>query len=193
MAAIRDGTKTVEQVAKEKGIEYVTSVIAGNVARYGVKVVKHIVKKDGVDVVTGVSQTRVSTAQLTHKQQGRQLELQQVFDPTNPRQGITVGDRSYLPKPGQAVPIYEGMSPKQVQDYFLELTGTAALPPGTPVIRNGVRVGTRWTIPDGRGGSFTLRDFASSTKDSGPVWTIDVPRAMLPSNYKGSPEIKFVK
>jgi hypothetical protein len=66
IAAIRDGTKTVEQVAKEKGTDYVVNVIAGNVARYGVKVVQHVIKKDGVDVVAGVSQTRLSPAQLQH-------------------------------------------------------------------------------------------------------------------------------
>jgi hypothetical protein len=194
VAAIRDGNKTVEQVAREKGTDYVINVIAGNVVRYGVKVVQHIVKKDGVDVVTGVSQTRVSPSQLKHAQTQRQVELQQVFDPANPRQGITVGNQSYLPKPGQSVPIYEGMSPKQVQDYFLELTGTAGLPAGVKVSdKNGTILGTRWTIPDGKGGTFTLRDFASSTDKSGPVWTIDVPRSMLPTNYRGSPEIKFLK
>ena len=37
IAAIRDGTKTVEQVAIEKGEEYVTGIVLGNVGRYGVK------------------------------------------------------------------------------------------------------------------------------------------------------------
>ena len=40
VAAIRDGTKTVQQVAQEKGEEYVTGIIIGNVGRYGVKAVK---------------------------------------------------------------------------------------------------------------------------------------------------------
>jgi hypothetical protein len=40
VAAIRDGTKTVEQVAQEKGEEYITGIILGNVGRYGVEVVK---------------------------------------------------------------------------------------------------------------------------------------------------------
>jgi hypothetical protein len=40
VAAIRDGTKTVEQVALEKGDEYVTGIIIGNVGRYGVKAAK---------------------------------------------------------------------------------------------------------------------------------------------------------
>lgn len=38
--AVRDGKKTVEQLAQEKGEEYVAAVIAGNLAKYGVKVVK---------------------------------------------------------------------------------------------------------------------------------------------------------
>jgi hypothetical protein len=40
IAAIRDGTKTVQQVAQEKGEEYVAGIILGNVARFGVKAVK---------------------------------------------------------------------------------------------------------------------------------------------------------
>lgn len=37
VAAIRDGTKTVEQVALEKGDEYVTGIILGNLGRHSVK------------------------------------------------------------------------------------------------------------------------------------------------------------
>ena len=188
---IRDGPKTVQQVAQEKGTDYVINVIAGNVARYGVKVVQHVIKKDGVDVVTGVSQTRLSPAQLQHTQLQRQVELQQIFDPSNPRQGMTIGDQSYLPKPGQSVPIYEGLTPKQVQDYFLELTGTVALP--APIKVPG-RVGgdTMYVIKTDKG-NFTLRDFASSTDRSGPVGMIDFPRSILPAGSKISPEIKFIK
>jgi len=40
VAAIRDGTKTVTQVAQERGDEYVIGIILGNVGRYGVKAVK---------------------------------------------------------------------------------------------------------------------------------------------------------
>jgi hypothetical protein len=40
VAAIRDGTKTVQQVAQEKGEEYVSGIILGNIGRYGVKAVK---------------------------------------------------------------------------------------------------------------------------------------------------------
>ena len=40
VAAIRDGTKTVQQVAQEKGEDYVAGIILGNIGRYGVKAVK---------------------------------------------------------------------------------------------------------------------------------------------------------
>jgi hypothetical protein len=40
LAAIRDGTKTVAQVAQEKGEDYVTGIILGNIGRYGVKAAK---------------------------------------------------------------------------------------------------------------------------------------------------------
>jgi len=40
LAAIRDGSKTVEQVAQERGEEYVVNVILGNLGRVGVRAVK---------------------------------------------------------------------------------------------------------------------------------------------------------
>jgi hypothetical protein len=40
VAAIRDGNKTVQQVASEKGEEYVAGIILGNIGRFGVKAVK---------------------------------------------------------------------------------------------------------------------------------------------------------
>ena len=40
VAAIRDGTKTVQEMALDKGEEYVTGIIIGNIGRYGVKAVK---------------------------------------------------------------------------------------------------------------------------------------------------------
>jgi len=47
VVAIRDGTKTVEQVAQEKGDEYVTGIILGNAARQGYKVGKKGAKHIG--------------------------------------------------------------------------------------------------------------------------------------------------
>jgi filamentous hemagglutinin len=40
LAAIRDGTKTVQQVAQERGEEYVVNAILGNLGRVGVEAVK---------------------------------------------------------------------------------------------------------------------------------------------------------
>ena len=40
VASIRDGTKTVQQVAQERGEDYVVGIILGNIGRYGVKAVK---------------------------------------------------------------------------------------------------------------------------------------------------------
>ena len=40
VAAIRDGTKTVDQVVLEKGEEYFAAIVLGNIGRYGVKAVK---------------------------------------------------------------------------------------------------------------------------------------------------------
>ena len=172
-----------------------TGIITGNVGRYGVNAIRQIVKKDGVDVVVW-SQTRRSAAELAQTQQHRQSELVQVFDPLNPRDGITVGNRSVLPKPDQAVPIYEGLSENEVKAYFRELAGVADLPVAKTIYaKDGKALGTIWTVSDGKGGSFSLRDFASSTDLSGPVWTIEVPKTMVPTvNTSGkSVEIKFIK
>jgi hypothetical protein len=145
---------------------------------------------DAVPSATTVQNTASGAVSL-NQQQMRRAELAEVFDSTQPRSGITVGNQSYLPRADQAVNIYDGLSWDQVQRYFLELTGARELPVGTPVMVNGQLKGTRWTVPDGQGGSYTLRDFASSTGASGRVWTVDVPRSLLPANYKGAPEIKF--
>jgi hypothetical protein len=37
VAAIRDGTRTLEQVAADRGADYINGIILGNVARYGIK------------------------------------------------------------------------------------------------------------------------------------------------------------
>lgn len=131
-----------------------------------------------------------------NQQQLRRAELAEVFDASQPRSGITIGNQSYLPRADQAVNIYDGLNWDQVQRYFLELTGAKELPTGTPFTirgKNGAPdvVGTRYTVTNANGESFTLRDAARSTDQSGPVWTVDVPRSLLPANYKGAPEIKF--
>ncbi len=180
LAAIRDGTKTVAQVAQEKGEDYVTGIILGNIGRYGVKAVK---------VGGSWAQSKaVPEAKVLISQQSRQIELLQMFDPNNARKGITVDNRSLLPRAGQAVPIYDGLSEKQVQEYFKQLTGQADL----PVARVIPGKGTIYQAKTEHG-NFSLRDFADTASQSGPVWTIDFPRSMLPPNYKGSPEIKFGK
>lgn len=131
-------------------------------------------------------------------QQARRAELVEVFDKAQARSHITIGGKPFLPRADQAVKICGGLDWDQVQRYFLELTGEAKLPPGTTFTikgKNGAAdvVGTRYTVTNTKGESFTLRDAARSTDQSGPVWTIDVPKSMLPTNYKGAPEIKFGK
>ena len=115
---------------------------------------------------------------------------------SHPQQGITIGNQSYLPRADQSVKIYDGLSWDQVQKYFLELTGAKELPVGRKTYaKDGSQVGTIWTVADGRGGTYTLRDFASSSGQSGPVWTIEVPKSLVPNATTSgkSLEVKFGK
>jgi len=43
--AVKSGEKTLEQVAQEKGIDYVTGILVGNLAKHGVKVGSNAVKQ----------------------------------------------------------------------------------------------------------------------------------------------------
>jgi hypothetical protein len=74
VAAIRDGTKTVQQVASEKGEDYVAGIILGNIGRFGVKAVKTggtwVQSKDPFSNVMesrGTSNMPATSSRLTEK------------------------------------------------------------------------------------------------------------------------------
>jgi filamentous hemagglutinin len=182
LAAIRDGTKTVAQVVEEKGEGYVTGIILGNIGRYGVKAVK--------PGTTWIQSKIVPEAKTLVSQQSRQIELIQIFDPANARKGITVDNQSLLPRAGQAVPIYDGLTEKQIQDYFRQLTGQAELPAARVIPGKGTIY-----VAKTEHGSFSLRDYADTATQSGPVWTIEVPKSLVPTAKTSgkSVEIKFGK
>jgi filamentous hemagglutinin len=82
--------------------------------------------------------------------------------------------------------MFSGATDSQVEQYFMELTGA----PELPVARTIPGKGTFYVVST-PSGNFTLRDFASSSGQTGPAWTIDIPKAAVGTTY--NPEIKFLK
>lgn len=80
---------------------------------------------------------------------------------------------------------FTDVSDNEVKDYFAKIT-EKPLPTPTPVPNKGIVYSV--STPDG---SFNLRDFASSEKESGRVWTIDLPKKATKTSR--NPEIKFVR
>ncbi|WP_175932828.1 hypothetical protein [Burkholderia sp. BCC0801] len=82
--------------------------------------------------------------------------------------------------------MFTGATDAQVQQFFMELTGTTKL----PVARTIPGKGTVYVV-NTPNGNFALRDFSTSSGQTGAAWTIDVPKAAVGTTY--NPEIKFVK
>jgi hypothetical protein len=115
-------------------------------------------------------------------------ELVNLFDPESPVNGIQIGNRTLLPRldnTGKAL-IFDGASELEVQNYFSELTGVPNLPAATSK-----PAGSLYFQPTTLG-NFNLRDFASSSNISGPVFTIDIP-AGTPIRNGLQTELKFGK
>jgi filamentous hemagglutinin len=90
-----------------------------------------------------------------------------------------------LPNNGNAA-IFSGATDEQVQRYFMELTGVSEM----PVARSIPGQGTIYVVKTPQG-NFTLRDFAGSSAQTGPAWTIDVPGGAVGKAY--NPEIKLLR
>lgn len=182
--AIKEGrTDDAKEIAAGIAIGLATEIGPGNKV---LQKIGQVLGKSGDEIIQGAEEI------LAH-QQHRADELANLFDKANPQSGITIGNRTLVQRPGEAVPIFDGATETEVKDYFLQLTGKSELPTGIPITQNGTQVGTRYTVPDGQGGSFTLRDYAGSTGRSGPVWTVDVPRTVAPKapGKSNNLEIKF--
>lgn len=114
--------------------------------------------------------------------------LQQAISLFSKSSGVlTIGSTVFaaVPNRGNAA-IFTGASDAQVNQFFLELTGASIMP--APRIIPGK--GTLYVVST-PGGSFNLRDFSSSSEQSGPAWTIDLPKGAVGMTY--NPEIKFLK
>ncbi|MGS0604596.1 hypothetical protein WMO32_21865 [Xanthomonas oryzae pv. oryzicola] len=112
--------------------------------------------------------------------------MQELFDPSNSRAGINIGNRSLLeiPNPGNAR-IFSGASEAEIKNYFLELTGLENMPNPRAVPGKG----EIYVIKTPKG-SFNLRNSSSSSAQTGPAWTIDIPKSASATTY--NPEIKFL-
>ncbi|RKE24464.1 hypothetical protein B0G76_8352 [Paraburkholderia sp. BL23I1N1] len=82
--------------------------------------------------------------------------------------------------------MFKGATDAQVQQYFMELTGSPELPAAQAIPGKG----TIYVVKT-PSGNFTLRDFSSSSGQTGSAWTIDVPKGAVGTTY--NPEIKFLK
>jgi len=114
VAAIRDGTKTVQQVAQEKGEEYVTGIIVGNIGRYGVKAVKaggnwvqsrdsitstlaenrSLSVKSGDGGMLGAKGTQTSSTSVWHGSGKERIDVE------NPAPGVRAGQVHYQDNSG---------------------------------------------------------------------------------------------
>jgi filamentous hemagglutinin len=99
---------------------------------------------------------------------------------------VQIGGTTFtkLPNTGNAA-IFSGATDSQVQQYFMELTGASQMP--APITIPGK--GSIYVVST-PSGNFTLRDFSSSSTQTGSAWTIDIPKAAVGKTY--NPEIKFL-
>jgi filamentous hemagglutinin len=103
--------------------------------------------------------------------------------------GSKNGNKTVLQSPNQGkAKVFEGVAEADVKAYFEQLTGTS-LPQPVPLTIRG-NVGVRYTV-DTPEGNFVLRDVSSSMAETGPAWTIEIPRGV--AHPKARIEIKFLK
>ncbi|MFW0889393.1 UNVERIFIED_CONTAM: DUF637 domain-containing protein [Pseudomonas sp. JL1] len=116
----------------------------------------------------------------------RSTELTELFSSTSTRSGLQIGNRSLIevPNTGNAK-IFSGATDVEVKQYFSELTRSASLPSPRSIPGKGDIY-----VVNTPEGNFTLRNFSSSSGQTGPAWTIDIPKAATGTTY--NPEIKFL-
>jgi filamentous hemagglutinin len=100
---------------------------------------------------------------------------------------IEIGESTFttLPKSGNAA-IFSGATDAQVEQYFLNLTGQTQMPAARVIPGKGTLY-----VVNTPSGNFMLRDFSTSSGQTGPAWTIDIPKGAAGTTY--NPEIKFLK
>jgi filamentous hemagglutinin len=100
---------------------------------------------------------------------------------------LNIGGKTFteVPNIGKAA-IFSGVTDAKVQQYFMDLTGSTQMPAARAIPGKGTLYVVN--IPSG---NFTLRDFATSSGQTGAAWTIDIPKGAVGSTYNR--EIKFIK
>ncbi|WP_017327101.1 RHS repeat domain-containing protein [Synechococcus sp. PCC 7336] len=137
-----------------------------------------------------IAQAHILLSEDTNNSAGgvinRRQEVADLFDSSNPRSGIEIGDRTLLPKPNSRnTPIFQGASEAEVKQVFAELSGVDRLPPPRVIPGRGEVISI--STPDG---TFTLRNFSNSASETGQAFTIDLPRGV---GRRGTAEIKFLR
>jgi filamentous hemagglutinin len=84
------------------------------------------------------------------------------------------------------LPFSSGATDDQVRQYFMELSGATDMPAATNIPGRG-----NIYVINTPQGNFTLRDFSSSSSQTGAAWTIDLPGASVGKNF--NPEIKLLR
>jgi filamentous hemagglutinin len=116
----------------------------------------------------------------------RSTEITELFSSASSRNSIQIGSRTLteLPNTGNAK-IFSGATENEIKQYFSELTDAVSLPPPRMIPGKG-----EIYVVNTPHGNFTLRNFSSSSGQTGPAWTIDVPKGATGTTY--NPEIKFL-
>ena len=116
----------------------------------------------------------------------RGTEIKELFSSANSRSGIQFGNRSLIEVPNSGnAKIFSGATDLEIKQYFAELTNLENLPAPRSIPGKGEIYVVR--TPNG---NFNLRNFSSSAEQTGPAWTIDIPKAASGTTY--NPELKFL-
>jgi hypothetical protein len=117
----------------------------------------------------------------------RQSEIVDLFNKANPQNSITIGSRSVAADTTNVggAKIFDGVSDAEIFIYFQQLSGRS-LPASSTVPSKGIR----YTVVTPNG-NFTLRNFSTSSADTGAKWTIEVPKTVTGTGTRGTDEIKF--
>ncbi|HHW4669415.1 MAG TPA: hemagglutinin, partial [Xylella fastidiosa subsp. multiplex] len=192
--AIRSGEKTLEQVALERGQDYVTSILIGNLAKYGLKAAmiggrwisgtaKEIAnaEKEALKQIRnnpkGPDVTQKPPGQIMALQQKKRLdEVSALLDKKNPRNELLIAGVEVKATPRGSVggsnksgttKVFDSqaLTDAQIKDYAQQLTG------GVPLekVKDGVYLAK---LSDGT--SVRLRSASSSNEVTKARWTIDI-------------------
>jgi len=176
LADLRDGKTTLNDLAAQKGVDYVTGVIIGSVGKYGLKVTT----KAGKSVVEKLSD--VASPQALR--QVKHSEVLELFDRSKPRNGVQLNDNMSMlvaqdvsSKNVQGVRVFDASTiypigagdaalEKDVFEYGKKLSGGVEFVP---------REGARWVAVIDKDTAVTIRQKSESFLADGtqPRWTID--------------------